>query len=397
MICKSCGKEIPEGMKTCPYCLFDNEAITKLHMNFAEQPTSVHFLEQESVAKKRINPVVIVSIIVVCVTVLIVGVLCLILLTGKTGSNTPVNGNDTQKNTFVTATDFDAITSVEVIDFKYNEKKEYSFNYIRENDGYVIEITEFNSNDEYNFYETVVYFDSYKRLSSFKKTCYAKTNSEYQYYDEYVYNYNSNGQLVSKNYFSDNSSGTFIYEYNEEGRLLNELFEESYGPGWSDSYFYDDIGRLTCLSSGGTFRYESHYEYDGMLLTSRKLYNPEGDFYENYEYFGYSTTNKLNHYNYRESDYKETTLNEIIKNYQYDTEDKLSGVTVECDSERNGDYSLTGTYIYDRGLLTKIRFKGTQDFDVDFYYEKMPIEFDGLLDLYFKDQYGKSCEEYFFY
>lgn len=395
MICKSCGKEISSGRTTCPYCYFDNEAITKLHVNFAEQPTSVHFI-QESLSKKRVNPVVIVGIAVVCVSILFVGIYFLFSI-GKTGINDSVNGNDAQKENIVAATDFDAFTSVDVVDYKYGGKKDYSFNYVREGDGYIIEITESNSIDEYNYYETEVHFDSQKRLSSYKKTCYSKTNSEYQYYDEYVYNYNENGQLVSKNYFSDNSSGTFTYEYDEEGRLLNELFEESYGPGWSNSYFYDDIGRLICSTSGATFGYENHYEYDGMNLVAKKLYNPEGDFYNYYEFFGYSTTNQLNYYDYIESDYSGVTLNKIVKNYHYDTEDKLSGVTIECNSQNNDDYSLIGTYVYDKGLLMNISFKGTQDFMVNFYYKKMPIEFDGLLDLYFMDQYGKTCQEYFFY
>ncbi|MBQ7962560.1 MAG: hypothetical protein IJ289_08155 [Clostridia bacterium] len=89
-------------------------------------------------------------------------------------------------------------------------------------------------------------------------------------------------------------------------------------------------------------------------------------------------------------------LTNLVKNYQYNTDDNLSVVTVECSSSDNDKYSLIGTYIYDKGLIAKINFVGTYDFNSD-YYKKMQVEFEGLLDKYIQDKYRQSYEESFFY
>ena len=396
MICNSCGKEIANGQTTCPYCYFDNEAITKFHMDFAERPTDVYFLENQPAEKKRVNPVVLVSIAVVAVTVLLVGVFLIVFLGNNNGVNTTNDYNSHDKENVVVATNFDALTYAEVVNYEYGNLTDYAMTYIRENDSYLMTVNHSSTDDEYNTYETEVRFDKEKRIKSVKTTCYARIDHVYQSYNEYQYIYNADGVLTSKNYFSDYSSGTVIYNYDADGRLLSEVLEEN-GPGWSHEYFYDDAGRLICKTLGFTFGMEEHYEYNGMQLVAKKLYNPEGGFYEAYESFGRSATNQFVHYSFNDSDYYgESTLN-FYKNFLYDTDNKLTTVELDYQSDSNGICKAIGTYVYDKENISKITFTGTRNYELRFEYRNQPGEFDGLLDAYIQDQYGVSADEYFYY
>ena len=211
------------------------------------------------------------------------------------GSNNESSNNTENDDVIIEAGDSTTESESETEESKLDPNKEYVVShYIHKNSGMIDREQEYTYDEFGNLSKEVYYLDGkvwwtktfeYNEHGDVIKETTDKSNSDYDDYDYYLYEYDDNGNMIWKQRQEDYKNKviqTDIWKYDSNNNMIEHYAEDAFEWNGKEIYTYDDNGNVIeeVVYDYQGYLYTTTYKYENNILTKHVVNYSNGDWVE---------------------------------------------------------------------------------------------------------------------